>query len=227
MRMCGVIVMALMLTGTVRAQEPTALPAPQPGIEPALPLQPVVSEVFPLPGDPPLTATGWTAARDVSGASTATVAARGPVAAIAASSDTTLTARAPALAGRFVVSATFQRVAGSVPAAYGLSLGGAAFLIQPDGTVTMTSGARAAGAVIGVALLRSATVEGPAADRLDVEVDGATAEVRVNGARVTTVGVVPGALDGVPGVHVAAGGSVVVSAFSVEAPVEVFGAVAK
>ena len=159
--------------------------------------------------------------------STASVAARGPVTAIAASSDTTLLAGAPALAGRFAVSATFQRMAGSVPTAYGLALGGTAFLIQPDGTVAMTAGARAAGSVIGVALLRSATVEGPAADRLEIEVDGATAEVRVNGARVTTVGIVPGALDGVPGVHVAAGGAVVVSAFSVEAPVDVFRAGAK
>jgi hypothetical protein len=155
------------------------------------------------------------------------VVAQGPGTRVTADSDRTVYKPALTLTGTFVVSAVVQRMSSASTAPYGLTLGSServaqvmAFLVRPDGAVSVqragTAGLR--GTWTAAPVLRAATPEGPAADRLEVRVQGTTAAFIVNSQQVAAVPIAAGELDGSPGVHVGASGDVLVTTFTVERP---------
>jgi hypothetical protein len=153
------------------------------------------------------------------------VVAQGPGTRVTADSDRTVYKPALALTGTFAVSAVFQRMSSASTAPYGLTLGSServasviAFLVRPDGAVSVqragTTGLR--GTWSPTAVLRAATPEEPAADRLEVRVQETTAAFFVNAQQVAVVPIAAGELDGSPGVHVGASGDVLVTTFTIE-----------
>jgi hypothetical protein len=88
--------------------------------------------------------------------------------------------------------------------------------VRPDGTASLVRlGTRSATAWTPVPL-RAASAEGPGIDRLEVRVTPTAVVCLVNGATAGSAALAPGDLDGAAGVHVGAGGDVVVAAFRVQ-----------
>jgi hypothetical protein len=176
-------------------------------------------------------ATADWAAPDVEGVP-ADVLSLGTATRVTASSDRTIHRARLRLAGTFSVSAIFHRTPGSSPLApYGLTLGASktggpalAFLIRPDGTVAVhrPRAALAEPAWTPVTALRADAPGETTADRLEVRVTETTATFLVNGQTVASVPIALGEADGGPGVHIGAGGDVLVTQFTVEGAPSLF-----
>jgi hypothetical protein len=169
------------------------------------------------------TATGWAWATTRLAADHVEV--RGPARRIRATEDQTLCRPAWHLTGAFSVKAVFERPAhASSSAVYGLTLGSTsdkavafAVLIRPDGSLSMQRGsAIGAGAWQPQPALRAPRSDGATVDRLELRVNGTELHVLVNGQRVLVQTILPGEVDGSPGVHVSSGGDIVVAGFTVE-----------
>jgi hypothetical protein len=168
------------------------------------------------------TATGWAWA-------TTRVAdhveVRGPARRIRATEDQTLCRPEWHLTGPFSVKAVFERPAdASASAVYGLTLGSTAekavafaVLIRTDGSLSVQRGsAIGAGAWRPQPALHAPRSDGATVDRLELRVSGTEVHVLVNGQRIATETIQPGEVDGSPGVHVSAGGDIIVAGFAVE-----------
>jgi hypothetical protein len=173
--------------------------------------------------EPSTAATGWAWAATRLAADHVEV--RGPARRIRAGEDQTLCRPEWHLTGSFSVAAVFERPAGAAAsAAYGLTLGSTpektlalAVLIRPDGSLSVQRGsAIGAGAWQPQPALRAPRTDGSRVDRLELRVDGTQVHVLVNGQRVLVQSILPGEVDGSPGVHVSAGGDIVVAGFAVE-----------
>jgi hypothetical protein len=175
-------------------------------------------------------AADW-AAPDAEGVP-ADVVSVGTATRITAASDRTLHRARLQLAGTFTVSAIFHRTPASSPLApYGLTLGASktggpalAFLIRPGGAVAVhrPRAALAEPAWTPVTALRADAAGATTADRLEVRVTETTATLLVNGQTVASVPIAPGDVDGSPGVHIGAGGDVLVTQFTVEGAPSLF-----
>jgi hypothetical protein len=151
---------------------------------------------------------------------------------VTASSDRTIHRARLQLTGTFRVSATFHRTPGSSPLApYGLTLGTSttggpalAFLIRAGGAVAVhrPRAPLAEPPWTPVTALRADAPGETTADRLEVRVTETTATFPVNGQTVASGPIAPGETDGSPGVHVGAGGDVLVTLFTVEGAPSLF-----
>jgi hypothetical protein len=229
---CGVrltlltLVVAFAVTSRLAAQEaPTApststLPVP---VDAAAPT-PIASPVHGTRA-----AADWAAA-DGEGVP-GDVVSLGTATRVTATADRTIHRPRLQVTGTFTVRATFHRTASSSPLApYGLTLGPSekgpalAFLIRPDGTVAVhrPRAAFAPPAWMPATALRAEAPGETTADRLEVRVTETTATFLVNGQTVSSVSIEPGEVDGSPGVHIGAGGDVLVTLFTVEGAPSLF-----
>jgi hypothetical protein len=139
---------------------------------------------------------------------------------ISAATDGTLFRPAFRLTGDGAVSVVVF-AGGTLPPAYGLTLGGAqgrAFLVRPSGAVgiaPLVDGKVSAVTWTAVPAVATASAAGLVPQRLEVRVHGTRAELAVNGVVVAATAISAGALDGVPGVYSGGPGDLTVAGFSV------------
>jgi hypothetical protein len=191
---------------------------PAPATQPAE-RQPIVRETLALGGEPLRPAGGWALTTTGEIPADAVVSASGVGTRITSITDLTVFRPDWRLSGTFAVAATFQ--AESPSAIYGLTVGsenGLAFAVRGDGgfRVQALSGGRTSGGSWALVALREPGATNVSMNRLEVRVGSSEAAFLVNGQKVQVVPITPGQLDGVPGVHVGAGGNVILAGFTIE-----------
>jgi len=169
--------------------------------------------------DEPATAAPAGAWRAAAGGSLTDVRIQGPGTRIAATADRTLVAPLPPVSGAYTIRAMFQRV-GVSSGPYGVALGCAdagcalTVLLRSDGAVAVQRpGAEAKPEWTAGAPMREMP-ETP--DQLEVRVEATAATILVNGQSVLVAPIAVGEADGSPGLFVATGADVLVTALTIE-----------